>query len=138
MQDDFDTRIAARAQSRVGVPFRLHGRTPESGFDCIGLLADALHSVGFDLPIPDGYSLRGQYEQDATGFFQSGCFTALEANEAEAPGNIGLVRIAPRQLHFIIYGAGSFIHSHAALRRVVLTPDPVPWPAIGRWRYLGV
>ena len=121
-----------------GVPFRLHGWSSETGLDCVGLAAVSLQSVGFDLPVPKGYQLRGQFEGQALKFFDTACFKALEPGEVGASGDICMVRIAPRQLHFIIAVAGGFVHAHAGLRRVVLTPGLVTWPIIGRWRYIGV
>lgn len=137
MPGDFGARIAARALGLVGVPFRLHGRSPETGLDCVGLVADVLQSVGFDLPIPVGYELRGQFEDEADHFFNTARFEALKCHEVGALGDCCTVRIAPRQLHFIIIVSGGFVHAHAGLRRVVLTPGPVAWPVIGRWCYIG-
>ena len=137
MPDDFGARIAARALDLVGVPFRLHGRLSEAGLDCVGLVAVSLQSVGFDLPIPAGYELRGQFQDRVQHYFYAPCFKALEPDEDLASGDLCMVRVAPRQLHFIIAVAGGFVHAHAGLRRVVLTPGPVTWPVIGRWRYIG-
>jgi murein DD-endopeptidase / murein LD-carboxypeptidase len=135
--DDPGARIAAQAQSRVGQRFCLHGRTAESGFDCVGLLADALHAIGCDLAVPGDYTIRGRFEGEAFHFFAAPCFVAVAADDVAVSGDFGVVRIAARQLHFIIFGAGGFIHAHAGLRRVVMTPLPVPWPIIGRWRFIG-
>ena len=119
------------------MPFRLHGRSSEAGLDCVGLVAVSLQSVGLDLPVPKGYELRGQFENQAFHFFDTACFKALEPEEGIASGDLCMVRIAPRQLHFIVAVACGFVHAHAGLRRVVLTPGPVTWPVIGRWRYIG-
>lgn len=137
MRDDFGICILARAQSRIGVPFRLHGRSAESGFDCIGLVADALCSVGFNLLVPLDYTIRGEFDARIFCFFGATCFKPLGPTEIFDPGDLSLVRTAPRQLHLLIHSAGGFIHAHAGLRRVVMTPGHVPWPVIGRWRYIG-
>jgi murein DD-endopeptidase / murein LD-carboxypeptidase len=135
--DDFGARIAARAIGNVGLPFRLHGRSAESGFDCVGLLADALRSVGFERPIPADYGLRGQFEQRARAFFETTDFKSVDDDSPTLPGDFAIVAIGPRQLHFIIYTNGGFVHAHAGLRRVVSTPGSVFWLSVGRWRYIG-
>ncbi len=137
MPDDLGARIAACAVSNIGVPFRLHGRTPQSGLDCIGLLADALRSVGCARKIPADYGLRGQFNQKAFAFFQTADFEPIDDDALTSPGDLGLVAIAPRQLHFVIYAGAGFVHAHAGLRRVVLTPGNPRWPLLGRWRYIG-
>ena len=137
MLDNFGARIAERALDLVGVPFRLHGRTAEAGLDCIGLVAATLQSVGFNLPVPKDYQIRGQFDGRAAQFFNAACFEALAPDQDSSSGDLYMVRVAPRQLHFIIAVAGGFVHAHAGLRRVVLTPGSVIWPIIGRWRYIG-
>jgi murein DD-endopeptidase / murein LD-carboxypeptidase len=134
--DDIGAHIAARAISRVGVPFRLHGRTAESGLDCVGLLADALASVGFKVDIPEDYGLRGRFDARARAFFQTESFKPAEG-QVPSPGEVAIAVIGPRQLHFIIYVNRGFVHAHAGLRRVVLTPGPSLWPLLGRWNYIG-
>lgn len=129
--------MSARAIGNVGVPFRLHGRTPQSGMDCIGLLADALSSAGFAGAIPADYGLRGRFDQQARTFFETDKFEAVDGAKSRLPGDFALVAIAPWQLHFIIYVSSGFVHAHAGLRRVVLTPGSPPWPLLGRWRYIG-
>lgn len=137
MADDFGTRIAARACGHIGVKFQLHGRTSESGFDCVGLLADALMSVGFHAPIPEGYSLRGQLNYTALAYFDRAQFAKIGLAGPRMSGDFSLVQIVPRQLHLVILADDGFVHAHAGLRRVVLTPGPVPWPIIGQWRFIG-
>ncbi|WP_218277309.1 hypothetical protein, partial [Pseudomonas sp. FW305-67] len=52
-------RVAQAALGSVGARFRLHGRDPATGLDCIGLAAHALQAGGFNGEVPDGYALRG-------------------------------------------------------------------------------
>jgi murein DD-endopeptidase / murein LD-carboxypeptidase len=134
--DDVGARISARAASHIGAPFRLHGRSAIGGFDCVGLATDALRHVGLPCAAPGDYSLRGQYEADAFTFFESHFFARLTRHETPRPGDFALVRPAPRQLHVMICAAGGFVHAHAGLRRVVLTPAPTQWPVIGQWRLI--
>lgn len=80
------------------------------------------------------YALRGQSENRMFAFFTKPAFAAVASLQA---GDILAVRTAPRQLHLMIAADGGFIHAHAGLRRVVLTPAPSPWPVIGQWRFIG-
>ena len=137
MTDDLGTRIAARALSHIGVTFRLHGRNVESGFDCVGLIVDALESVGFSADVPIIYSLRGRFEAQASAFFDRAQFAVIGTGEGAHHGDIYLVKVAANQLHFLIHIGAGFVHAHAGLRRVVVTPGPVPWPVVGQWRYIG-
>jgi len=51
-------RLARAAESLVGTPFRLHGRDPRAGLDCIGLFAAAMQRTGTPVTVPTGYTLR--------------------------------------------------------------------------------
>jgi len=50
-----EAAIIARARDCVGARFRLHGRSPETGLDCVGLAAVAYGAER----VPSGYALRG-------------------------------------------------------------------------------
>ncbi|MEO8723144.1 MAG: peptidoglycan endopeptidase, partial [Sphingobium sp.] len=54
-------RIVSAAQALVGAPFRLHGRSAETGIDCIGLVVLALERAGCRIvaAAPEAYSIRG-------------------------------------------------------------------------------
>ena len=43
---DGDTALARAAAGCLGVRFRLHGRDPATGLDCLGLLGAALVATG--------------------------------------------------------------------------------------------
>jgi cell wall-associated NlpC family hydrolase len=51
-------RVAAAALALVGTPFRLHGRDPLTGLDCVGLAACALTMAGLTTQPPRRYALR--------------------------------------------------------------------------------
>lgn len=119
--------IAARALLRVGVPFRLKGRNA-AGLDCIGLVADAIGVA--DVPVD--YSLRGDYAGRVERYFADAGFGPVSGSPI--PGDIVLVRTAPQQLHLMVAVLGGFVHAHAGLGRVVLTPAPSPYPIITIWR----
>lgn len=130
--------IVAAARSAIGVRFRLHGRDPAYGLDCVGLVAVALRVEGATAIMPDGYALRsGDADAVAAMIVAAGLVAATQAK----PGDVLLCRAGPGQLHLAIDGGagsdqplGSIIHADAQLRRVVERPGPPPWPVIGRWR----
>ena len=38
--------LACAAESYIGARFRLHGRDPVTGFDCLGLVLVAMRDIG--------------------------------------------------------------------------------------------
>ena len=128
--------LASAAQGFVGTPFRLHGRDPASGIDCIGLFAAAMHQCGHPVIVPSGYALRLSCLADwlpdpaAYGF--------VHAEQPGAPGDVALLSPGPAQLHLAILGPdGLWIHAHAGLRRVVAQPSLPAGDLIGQWRLAG-
>lgn len=127
--------LADAAKALVGTRFRLHGRSPEHGVDCIGLLAAALDAIGRPAPLPTGYALRARALPALEGFAAACGF--VETEEALLPGDVLMFRIGPCQHHLAIAaGGGRFVHAHAGLRRVVVAPAPLAWPVLRRWRLL--
>jgi cell wall-associated NlpC family hydrolase len=122
--------VAAAALALVGTPFRLHGRDPRSGLDCVGVLEVAL---GTQIPLPNGYALRSRTLPDVPAIMAALGLT--DANGNTQPGDVLMLRCSPCQFHFAIAAAtGRIVHAHAGLRKVVLGPLPDAWPVIGRWR----
>lgn len=126
-------RVAAEAAQLVGSPFRLRGRDPATGLDCIGLAATALHRAGIPLAVPTGYALRNR---DISGHLALAAQPGLIAvSSAPIPGDLILVTPGPAQHHLVIAGQNhTFIHAHAGLGRVVQSPAPMPWPMVAHWR----
>lgn len=119
----------ARARGCVGACFRLQGRDPATGIDCVGLAAIAF---GKAAP-PAHYALRGG---DETALARMIAETGLE-DAPEGPGRAGdlvMVEAGPRQLHLAVLTATGFIHADAGLRRVVEVPGPPRWPVLHVWR----
>lgn len=125
--------IAQKALTQVGVPFRLHGRVPNVGLDCVGLVAHALALKN----VPDDYSLRGNHAALADAYLKSCGCTLLSLHVAPVPGDIAVIMCAPRQLHLLVRVEQGWVHAHTGLRKVVLTPDPLPWPIAQIWRFEG-
>lgn len=125
--------LAAAAAALIDAPFRLQGRDPGLGLDCVGLVACALEAVGMSPVAPSGYSIRNS---SIVGHLKCAEASGLKVAEPPLePGDIVLVKPGPGQHHLLIAdGNCSFIHAHAGLRRIVRMSSPLPWPLIAMWR----
>jgi cell wall-associated NlpC family hydrolase len=128
--------LAHAAQGFVGAAFRLHGRDPIMGLDCVGLVLLAMAEIGRPIRLPVSYQLRTIEPERflqlpaAPGFFEP-------AEPELEDGDVLVFAPGPAQLHLAIVAVGGgIIHAHAGLRRVVRTPFPLPWPIIGHWRLI--
>lgn len=126
--------VVAAARAAVGARFRLHGRDPATGLDCVGLAAHACRAGGAEVAVPRGYALRGGDAAAIVRVVEAG---GLVAVEDERPGDLLLCASGPGQFHLAIADEDGVIHADAMLRRVVARPGAVPWPVIGRWRLPG-
>lgn len=124
-----NTALAQAARSLIGVPFRLHGRDPETGLDCVGLVATALQRAGYEPVVPQGYSLRAL---DIRRLLKFASASGLE--EVTEHGDVWLAQVHSLQAHLLIATEGGAVHAHAGLGRVAFLPDPMPWPIVVRWR----
>lgn len=113
----------------VGIPFRLHGRDPVTGLDCVGVVAEALRRSGRTPVAPEGYSLRSM---DVSRFFACAGRSGLILTDEG--GDILLCRVNPLQRHLLVRADGGFVHAHAALGRVTFMPGALPWPVELQWR----
>ena len=125
--------LASAAINLVGSPFRLHGRDPASGLDCVGLVDAALAATGRRPVAPTGYGLRnldiGQWLPSAGA---SGLMPGCGPIRA---GDILLIALPHCQHHLVIAAdAESVVHAHAGLRRVVRQPLDPDWQISIRWR----
>ncbi|MFD1958568.1 hypothetical protein ACFSHP_04660 [Novosphingobium panipatense] len=120
----------------IGIPFRLHGRNPEIGLDCLGVVAAALERTGRPAAplLPNGYTLRSTIDPDFDSLARS--LGVAASTTVTAAGDILAARPSPCQLHFgIAVSATQWVHAHSGLRKVVLCPVPPEWPCAGRWRF---
>ena len=129
---DTGERIAAAARALIGAPFRLHGRDPRTGLDCVGLVALALRGGGIVADL-DGYALRNA---SIAGLLAQVPPASLHVvRDPRAAGDILLCRPGPAQHHLLVaLDAHAVVHAHAGLRRVVCQSGPLPWPIEHHWR----
>jgi hypothetical protein len=120
----------------LNVPFRLHGRSVDAGLDCVGVLACCLSAAGQVIDVAAGYSLRGDFEARAHAFFDRDGFESV-GNYSWVAGDILLLRPGSRQVHFAVLTCHGAVHAQLGLRRVVLTPLPLPYCLVGQWRFYG-
>ena len=127
-------RLGRAAESLVGTAFRLHGRDPAFGIDCVGVLTHSLQICG--LPVPTGiyYGLRNATIDRPVAQFCAAGFAPVAADQPRS-GDVLLAIVGPAQFHVLMMGTGNqFIHAHARTKRVVATPAPLGWPIAGQWR----
>ncbi len=125
--------LAAAAAALVGTPWRLHGRDPTTGLDCIGLLGAALAAVGRPVVLPTGYPLR---LRALDGWLPDpGKLGFVPALGPDAAGDVVLLRLGPAQVHLAMAAPqGGWIHAHAGLRKVVCQDALPRGQILGRWR----
>ena len=125
--------LADAALTLIGAPFRLHGRDPATGLDCIGVFSAALAICGVRVRLPNTYRLRGATLPDLARFAQHLDFERTTA--AVQRGDVLFARPGPVQFHLMIATGGErYVHAHAGLRRVVLSPRPADWLVEQVWR----
>jgi hypothetical protein len=117
----------------VGCPFRLHGRDPVTGVDCVGLVHASLVAMGRHPVAPRGYGLRNLAVDQWLDF-------AARSELVPADGMIGadevlLVALGYGQHHLMITtGPDEIAHAHAGLRRVVRHRRDPASRICARWR----
>lgn len=125
--------LAAAGLALVGSPFRLNGRDPASGIDCVGLVHAALAAAGAQPVAPRGYGLRNLGIAQWLPLAQQ---SGLEpASGPRAPGDVLLIALVHCQHHLVIAADdANVIHAHAGLRRVVRQPFDPAWQICAHWR----
>lgn len=127
--------FAAAAEALCGVPFRLHGRDPATGLDCVGLVAVALERCGRRVVAPEGYALRALSVAPLLGFAARNGFARCKTSAPGEAGDLVLLRLSAIQAHLAIaLDWDRFVHAHAGLGKVVVEHCPLPGAPIARWR----
>lgn len=127
-------RLAAAALGLVGVPFRMHGRDPRTGLDCVGVAVAALAGIGRQVSPPLDFRLRGGCVHRFDRWASQCGLEAVPLQALAASGDLLLCATGPQQFHVMIDAGPVLVHAHAALRRVVAHPGPSPWPVVRRWQ----
>lgn len=122
--------LAAAAASLLGVQFRLHGRDPATGLDCVGLVAEAMRRSGSEPVVPQGYRLRTLTVDSLLPFAKANRFDAADSTDH---ADVLLVMVSPVQPHLLICAPGGFIHAHAGIGRVTFLPGNPAWPVAAAW-----
>lgn len=128
--------LAQAALDHVGCRFRLHGRDPDTGLDCVGLVAAALAALGRPVQIPRGYPLRPGAVPELARLARLHGF--VPAAGAPQPGDLWVTRPGPGQVHVAIVdptGTG-LVEAHAGLGRVVISPLTAASAAGQGWRLI--
>ena len=127
--------FATAAADLCGVQFRLHGRDPATGLDCVGLVAIALERCGCRAVAPEGYALRALSIAPLLGFAERNGFARCKPVASNEVGDLLLLRLSAIQMHLAIAIDGErFVHAHAGLGRVVIEHGTPPGEPIARWR----
>lgn len=124
---DLPTKFANAACNLVGTPFRLNGLNPETGLDCVGLVAESLRIAGVHLPRLPEYGLHNSDYSFVDRTARLAGFKPIKSDVTT--GDLIIVIPGPAQRHLLVaMGRNQFVHAHAGLRKVVAMPGPVPWP----------
>jgi len=125
--------VAAAAAALIGARFRLQGRDPRTGLDCVGVILAALAANGRVAPPLPPYTMRRTqlepFESLAAGL------GLRDVSGPATPGDVLVFRTGPAQWHAAIAAnADHIVHAHAALRRVVSSLVPTEWTIVRHWR----
>jgi cell wall-associated NlpC family hydrolase len=126
--------VAQAAETLVGSRFRLHGRDPLTGLDCVGVVEYALRKVSPAIRLPLDYELRSKDMNQYDAVAQE--LGLLATSGPIKPGDIVLLRVGPAQHPFAIAAQnGAFVHAHAGLRKVVCSPTLPDGALVAHWRF---
>jgi murein DD-endopeptidase / murein LD-carboxypeptidase len=119
--------MGINARALVGAPFRLHGRDPATGLDCVGVAA-LVFGVG---DVPRGYSVRTADGAGVAALIDAA--GVRRVRREPVAGDLVLLKSGPAQCHLAVITQAGFVHADAGIGRVVETPGPLPWPVISVW-----
>lgn len=128
-------RLLEAAKALIGARFRLHGRDPDTGIDCLGLIGCTLSAVAPTTRLPVGYGFR---QKDWARLLPLAAELGLEGADPggrSLSGDILLFEVGAWQVHLAVDdGEGAIIHAHAGLARVVHGRPDSSWILSRRWR----
>jgi cell wall-associated NlpC family hydrolase len=125
--------LARAAAGMLGCPFRLYGRDPARGLDCVGLVCASLEALGLSADWPAGYRLRNSAISSWLACAERSHLTLGKG--PLLPGDIVLFAPGLGQQHLVIVDSGEqMIHAHAGLCKVVRQPLALPNDRLAHWR----
>jgi hypothetical protein len=128
-------RLVKAAEGLLGCRFRLYGRDPATGLDCVGLLVVALEQTGVSVKFPLDYTLKGKWDDRIWSMAERAGLVLVEG--PAMAGDVLLVQVGPCQLHLVICAdGGAVVHAHAGLRRVLRSPERPEGTIAAHWRLL--
>jgi cell wall-associated NlpC family hydrolase len=107
--------IIAAARACVGVRFRLQGRDPATGLDCVGLVLVCARAIGWPVHDQADYVLTEDPARLRAALLAHG----LTLRPVPSAGDIGLFESAGAPRHLGILTGPGLIHADIGLRRVV-------------------
>jgi cell wall-associated NlpC family hydrolase len=122
------------ARACVGTPFRLQGRDPALGLDCIGLVVVAARAAGLVVPDAQDYLMTDD-PQRLDDALASSPFTPVNGDALQA-GDIVRLETAGLPLHLGIVSPETLIHADLRFRRVVEHGFDASWRSrlVSAWR----
>lgn len=122
--------IVAAVRRCVGTPFRMQGRLPGTGLDCLGVVAEAARAAGGELRLP-AYTLDGDHAALTRSWPTAlGC---VAVDKAEA-GDVLVTAPSRHRRHFAVVTPAGVVHAHAGIGRVVEGPLDRDWSVLAAWR----
>lgn len=126
--------IAQCAATLIGVPFRLQGRDPASGLDCVGVARHAVGAVAQPGLADFRYTMRGPGRATCLAWAAASGLHRLSDADRLQPGDIICVAPGPGQHHLMVAVRHGFIHAHYRVGSTVFWPHHHGWPLVAHWR----
>ena len=131
----FTQRFADAAEALIGSPYRLYGRNPSTGLDCVGFVLSALAVSGRTTCELPSYGLRNIGIARHLMFAEKNGFSP--ATGACSRGDLVLVEPGPGQHHLLVaLGRNRFAHAHAGARKALCQTGLASWSLTAHWRPL--
>lgn len=127
--------FAIASSECVGVRYRLYGRDPAFGLDCVGLVLHALGQSGGKVPDAPPYGLRNTHYNYVKSLAGLAGFETVQDNLRR--GDCLCVIPGSAQLHLLVaLSPDLLVHADAARRAIVKLAGPVPWPVLYHLRFI--
>lgn len=114
---DISEKFACAAQSCVGAPFRLQGRDPSIGLDCVGLIAWCARACALPVDHLPTYTLTSEASELVPHLVAAG----FDLRDAAWPqvGDVMIFDMNNRRNHVAVCTNLGMVHADMRFRRVV-------------------